>query len=136
MTTLNAKQNAGLPKPPAPPRRGANPWRLSDTARKPEPVRPSVSPDLLAELLKRAPAEEPGAEHEAPQEPGAAPARPGVIGLVIVLIAVSIVARVFFDARGDRDWVRIIGPLVAIAFIAHGIWRMRQRRETKRPKPD
>jgi uncharacterized membrane protein len=136
MATLNDRQNKGLPKPPAPPRRGANPWRLSNTARKPEPVRPTVTPDLLVELMKRAPAEEPGAEREAPQEPGAAPKRPGLIGLVIVLIAVSIVARMFLDSRGDRDWVRIIGPLVAIAFIAHGIWRMRQRRGTKKTKPD
>ena len=86
--------------------------------------------------MKRAPAEEPSAEHQAPQSPGAASSRPGVIGLVILLIAVSIVARMFLDAREDRDWIRIIGPLVAIAFIAHGIWRIRQRRDTKKPKPN
>lgn len=136
MARLEDTKKRGLPPPPAAPRRGANPWKLSDTARKPEPTPRSVSRDLLEELIKQPPAEEPVAEHQAPQGPVATRSRPGFIGLVIVLIAVSIVARMFFDAREDRDWVRIIGPLIAIAFIAHGWWRFRQRREERKTKPN
>jgi hypothetical protein len=135
LARLEDKGNRGLPPPPAATRRGANPWKLSDTARKPVPPPRSVVPDLLEELIQHAPADEPIAEHEAPQEPGATRSRPGVIGLVIVLIAVAIVARVFFDARKDGDWVKFIGPLIAIAFIAHGWWRMRQRREARKTRP-
>ena len=86
--------------------------------------------------MEQAPADEPGAEHEAPREPGAARSRSGLIGLVIFGIIVLIAARVFAGARNDGDWVRFIGPLIAIAFIAHGWWRFRQRREEKKSKQD
>ena len=38
--------------------------------------------------------------------------------------------------RGDRDWVKFIGPLIFIAVVAHGLWRSRQRREENRTSQD
>jgi hypothetical protein len=136
MATLNNKRNIGLPAPPAPPRRGANPWNLSDTARKPEAVQPSLSPQLFAEIMKRAqPAET--VPQAAPQSRLAAKrARPGIVGLVMFLIAATIVLRWFFDERGDGDWAKFIGPLIFIAIVAHGLWRSRQRREENKTSQD
>jgi FtsZ-interacting cell division protein ZipA len=136
MATLVDTGNTGLPDPPAPPRRGANPWRLSDTARKPEAVQPSVSPQLLEELIKRVQPQQ-AATREAPQPgPAAKRARPGLIGLVVLLIAISIVARLFLDERVNGNWVRYIGPLIFIAIVAHGLWRSRQRRGENRASRD
>jgi hypothetical protein len=129
MAILNDQQNRGLPAPPAPPRRGANPWRLSATARRPESVQPSVSPQLLEELMKKAPAGGVAARVSAPPGTAARRSRPGLIGLVMILIAGAIILRLFFDPRGDRDWVKFIGPLIFIAIVAHGLWRSRQQRD-------
>ena len=136
LARLEDTGNRGLPPPPAATRRGANPWRLSDTARKPEAVQPSLSPQLFAEIIKRAQPEETAAQ-EAPQPKSAVKrARPGIVGLVMILIAASIVLRWFFDARGGRDWFKLIGPLIFIAIVAHGLWRSRQRREENKANQD
>lgn len=136
MARLEDNQNHGVPPPPAATRRGANPWRLSETARKPEQRQDSIGPDLLAELMKEAPAKDAHTEVEEPPQAAAARARPGLMSLVIVGFAVMIVMRLFFAARKDGDWVGIIGPLLVIALIAHALWRLRQRREVKKTKPD
>jgi len=128
--------NQGLPPPPAATRRGANPWRLSDTARKPAAAQPSVSPQLLEELVTRAQPEQ-AATRDTPQpRPSAKRPRQGLIGLVMILVAASIILRLFLDARGDRDWVKFIGPLIFIAIVAHGLWRSRQRRDQGRSSQD
>lgn len=134
MTRLDDRQNTGLPPPPAPPKRSANPWRLSDTARKSERRPESVSPDLLAELIKSAHAADAHAEDERPPPAPAARPRPGLMSLVIVGFAVVMVIRIFFSAREGGGWVRYIGPLLVIAFIAHGWWRIRQRSEAKKSR--
>jgi len=156
MARLEDSGNKGLPKSPAPPRRGANPWRLSETARKPEPRPEPIGQQLLKELMQQAPVDEGSAHggvahegfahegfaHEAPVHEEAPPpaassrARPGLMSLVVVGFAVMIVMRLLFAARKDGDWVGIIGPLLVIAFIAHGWWKFRQRREAKKAKPD
>ena len=140
MARLEDSRNQGLPPPPAATRRGANPWKLSDTARKPAPARQpdpaqlTLGPQLLAELLTKTPVED-AAVHEAPPPSHAAKrSGPGLIGLVFVLIAASIVWRMFFDARSDGDWMKFIGPLIVIAFIAHGLWKSRQRRDVTKDK--
>lgn len=77
---------------------------------------------------------EQAATRDAPQlKPAAKNARPGLVGLVMILIAGTIVLRLFFDRRGDGDWVKFIGPLIFIAIVAHGLWRSRQRREEDKP---
>lgn len=141
MARLEDKLKPGLPPPPAPPKRAANPWKFSETARKPEPRPESIRQQLLDELMEHAQAEETHVEVEAPPQAAptqAAPAggRPGLWFLAVAGIAVLIVARIFFEARKGDDWVGMLGPLIAIAFIAHGWWRFRQRREAKKIKPD
>jgi len=126
MTRLEDKQKRGLPPAPAPPRRSANPWKFSETARKQEPRPERSSPTLLEDLLKQAPAEE-----ESPQAPapgGKKGARTGMWLLAIAAVAVVIVLRVLFEAGDSGEWVKAIGPLLVIAFVAHGWWRARQKR--------
>ena len=134
MARLEDSRNRGLPPPPAATRRGANPWKLSDTARQPAPAqssRATLGPQLLAELLTKAPVEDAAVHEAAPPGPSAKRSGPGLIGLVFVLIAASIVWRMFFDERSDGDWMKFIGPLIVIAFIAHGLWRSRRRAQEK-----
>lgn len=136
MTSLQDKRNPGLPPPPAPPRRSANPWRFSETARKAEPRPEPIGQQLLDELMKQAPADEFHTQEEAPPPAPAARGRPGLWFLVVAAVVVLIVVRIFFEARKDSDWMGMIGPLIAIAFIAHGWWRFRQRREARKAKLD
>ena len=133
MARLEDSGHRGLPMSPAPPRRGANPWRLSETARKPEQRQDSISPDLLAELMKKAPADDAHTEVQEPPQAAAARARPGLMPFVVLVMVFVIAMRIFFQTRGGGDWIRFIGPLLVIAFIAHALWRLRQRREAKKP---
>lgn len=136
MARLVDSGNTRLPDPPAPTRRGVNPWRLSGTTRRPEAAQPPVGPQLLEELMKRVQPDQ-AATRETPRpKPAVKSARPGLIGLVMILIAGTIVLRLFFDRRGDGDWVKFIGPLIFIAIVAHGLWRSRQRREDDRTSQD
>ena len=135
MARLEDNQNHGLPPPPAATRRGANPWRLSETARKPEQRQDSIDPDLLAELMKKAPTDDAHTEVQEPPQAAAARARPGLMPFVVVGAVFIIVMRIFFQSRGGGDWVRFIGPLLLIAFIVHGLWRARQPRDTKKTTP-
>ncbi|MDH4260632.1 MAG: hypothetical protein OEW16_10090 [Gammaproteobacteria bacterium] len=139
MARLEDSGNNGLPKPPAPPRRGANPWTLSATARKPGPQSQPMTRELLEELISQAPVHETSANeapaHEEARPPAAASRRrPGFLFLVIAGVLIVIAIRVFFEARAKGDWTKLIGPLVLIAFIAHGWWRARQRREANKSR--
>jgi hypothetical protein len=136
MTSLNDKQDKGLPPPPAPPKRAANPWKFSETARKPGQRQDSIGTDLLAELMKKAPADDAHTEVREPPGAAATRARPGLMPFVVVAVVFVIAMRIFFQARGGGDWIRFIGPLLVIAFIAHALWRLRQRREAKKFKPE
>lgn len=132
MTTLDDNQKPGLPPPPAPPKRAANPWSFSETARKPEQRQDSIGPDLLSELMKKAPAADAHTEVKEAPEADASRARPGLAPFVVVGVAFVIVMRIFFQTRGGGDWIRFIGPLFVIVFIAHALWRLRRRRESKK----
>jgi hypothetical protein len=149
MARLEDNQNHGLPPPPAATRRSANPWKFSETGRKPEPRPEPIGQQLLEEWMQEAPVEEgsahealahEGPAHEAPAHreapPPAAPARarPGLWFMVIAVVVILVALRIFFEARANGDWAKLIGPLVLIAFIAHGWWRARQRREAKKTK--
>lgn len=151
MARLEDSGNKGLPASPAPPRRDANPWRLSVSARKPEQQSQPMTGQLLEELIRQAPVDDgpvhgaPAHEataHEAPVREKAPPlarashARPGLLFLVIAGIVIVVALRIFFEARTRGDWSKLIGPLVLIAFIAHGWWRARQRSEAKKTMPD
>jgi len=140
MARLEDSGNKGLPASPAPPRRDANPWRLSVTARKPEPQSQPMTQQLLEELIRQAPVDD-GPVHEAPAHEKAPPlaavshTRPGLLFLVIAGIVIVVALRIFFEARAKGDWTKLIGPLLVIAFIAHALWRLRQRREANKSKP-
>lgn len=147
MARLENKPARGLPPPLAPTRRSANPWNFSETARRREaPAEPHPSlQDILDDLQAS------GDPHTTPHhaEPEAAPAPPaasafesrppaaakksgsGIWPLLILLIAVGIIIKVVSQAMETGEWRAAIAPIVAILFIAHGWWRMRQRRDQK-----
>jgi hypothetical protein len=141
MARLEDQQNRGLPPPPAATRRSANPWRFSETGRKPEPRPEPIGQQLLEELMRQAPVEERPA-HERPAHveapPPAAPARarPGWWFMVIAGVVILVVLRIFLEARANGDWAKLIGPLAVIVFIAARWSSFRQRREAKKIKPD
>ncbi len=141
MARLEDSGNKGLPRPPAPPRRGANPWRLSASAQKPEPQSQPMTQELLEELISHARVDDAQpraapAQEEPPPPAAASGGRPGFIFLAIAGVLIVIAIRVFFEARAKGDWTKLIGPLVLIAFIAHGWWRARQRREANKSRRD
>jgi len=137
MASLEDGRKPGLPPPPAPTRRGANPWRLSDTARKRQSPPPQDGPSLLEGLMADAhagQAAEPGRAPPAPDDetpPIAAGRRAGfgLLPLILLGMAVVVVLRMLMKARGTGDWIGLIAPLLAILFVAHGWWRLRQRRK-------
>ena len=151
MARLEDTGNTGLPNPPAPPRRGANPWRLSQSAQQVQPrlqTQP-LNPHPLDELLEHAYTEEPRAsgpraqgpraqgpqtQQESPPSSAANRPRSGFAFLPIVIIGAVIIYRFFSDGRAGGSWIGKLWPLIVIAFIAHGWWQARQRREAAKQK--
>jgi hypothetical protein len=141
MASLEDRRKPGLPPPPAPTRRGANPWHFSNTARKRESPLPQDSPDLLESLMTDAHGgkdAEPG--HEPPAPDNDTPPREtrrrsgfGLLPLVVLGMAVVIVLRQLMKARGTGEWAGLIVPLLIILFVAHGWWKLRKRRNELRP---
>ena len=144
MTSPQGQHKPGLPPPPAPTRRDANPWKLSDTARKREPPPAGRVPDLLEILMKDAGPGESSADGQPTPQPDEEPAQPLAIGrregiglwpLIILGIAIMVLLRVLLEARATGNWTGLIAPLLAILFIAHGWWRLRQRRRDASGQP-
>lgn len=121
MTRLEDQRKPGLPPAPAPTRRATNPWKFSNTARKPE-TQPEAQPEARLEV-------EPDAEPEAQARNGGGD-RPniGLWPLVVLAIAILVITRALIGARSTGNWAGLVAPLLAILFIAHGWWRLRQRR--------
>lgn len=146
MAKLENKGQRGLPPPPAPTRRSANPWGFSDTARKREapPPRAEVeSEQLLEELVADKPQPESPprslqplpAEERRPQSLWR-PRRKSVFWpLLVLLLIAGVVIKLFTEARESGEWREIIPAIFAILFIAHAIWRSRRRRDG-RADPD
>jgi len=140
MAKLEDRRKPGLPPPPAPTRRGANPWQFSSTARKREAPPPHVEPGPLERLASELgsgagtetqnepplPADE-APPHEAIQRSGF-----GLLPLIILGMAVVIVLRTLMKARGTGDWTGIFLPLLLIFFVAHGWWKLRRRRSASK----
>lgn len=136
----------GLPPPPAPTRRGANPWKLSaGAAKQPEPA--PRAQDVLKQLLEQAGAPQPRGEEvvfEVPEEPEPQPHRPpepgrrkrgiGVLPLIVFAFAALVVLRQLFEAREHRNWAALIGPVLILLFVLHGLWQMRRRRQDEPPQ--
>jgi hypothetical protein len=142
MAKLEDRGQRGLPPPPAPPRRGANPWKLSDTARKreaPPPREEETASQLLGELLAGQPHEtappEPVPKEQAPaREPASrrmSRRRLGFLPLLVLLLIAGVIAKIALGARETGEWRELIPALFILFFIAHSWWRSRRRREAK-----
>lgn len=139
MARLEDKGARGLPPAPAPVRRGANPWKLSDTARKREEPRPASIRDLLDEIHTQAAETHAGeAAGQAPEpvsysEPSPQPARrsSGPWPLFVLLLAIGFIIKIASTVTRDGDWRMAIGPIIVLLFIAQAWWRMRERRQRK-----
>lgn len=137
MARLEDQRKPGLPRAPAPPRRGVNPWKLSDSARKPPAPPPEHRPTLLETLVTEAEAggetgetrrDERTREKPAPALAERRRQRFGLWPLIVLGMAVALVLRGWTTAKDTGNWVKLIAPLLAILFIAHGWWRLRRRR--------
>lgn len=140
MAKLEDRGQRGLPPPPAPTRRGANPWRLSDTARKREAPPPGgdvAAQQLLEELFsgkRQEPAtpatlQPPPAEGRRPQGMMRSRRKSGFWPLLVLLLIAGVLVKLVLEARESGDWRELIPAIFAILFIAHAIWRSRIRRE-------
>jgi hypothetical protein len=147
MAKLEDRGQRGLPPPPAPTRRSANPWRLSGTARKSEapPPREDVAAEqLLEELFAGKPREEaPPAtlqprptEERRPQSQWRSRRKSGFWPLLVLLLIGGVLVKLFFEARESGDWRELIPAIFAILFIAHAIWRSRRRRDGQEERED
>lgn len=126
----------GLPPPPAPTRRGANPWRLSDSAQQRPPPTPrprEPEPDLLEGLVVDSlPDFDANLERGAAERPALPPSRESrrlrFWPLLVLLVLAGIAITVLLNARRSGEWRDALPALFAILFIAHGLWRARSRR--------
>jgi hypothetical protein len=133
MARLEDRGRRGLPPPPAPTRRGANPWPLSDTAQqRPAPLPRDPDPELLEGLVvDLPPGFEPELEPEAAERPAppisGEPRRLRFWPLLALLVLAGIAITVLLNARRSGEWRDALPALFAILFIAHGLWRARSR---------
>ncbi|MGQ0384369.1 MAG: hypothetical protein ACT4UP_06785 [Gammaproteobacteria bacterium] len=155
---LEDRGQRGLPAPPAPTRRSANPWKFSDTARRraPPPQAAREEEDaarMLEELFGGKPAEDaaakparappasapppvlaPPREHKT-QSPFKSKRRSGFWPLLMLLLIAGIVVKLVSEGRIGGNWRELAPALFIIFFIAHGWWRSRKRRD-ERTKDD
>jgi len=112
----------GLPPPPAPTARDANPWSLGG-GEKPRAAAPSGVP----------PASPPGKPHRprfpARQVEHPKPRRPPVVALMIFAVVALVPLGAALRALAAGAIEDAIGPLIAVGFIAFMAWRaLRSRR--------
>lgn len=159
MARLEDRGQRGLPPPPAPTRRGANPWPFSQTARRQEPPPPRAAREadaerLLEELFGGKPAETAPAKatpaRATPARARPAPAPTPVLAppeqrksrhpirskrrssfwpLLVLLLIAGVLVKLVADAQMSGEWRKLVPALFAFLFIAHGWWRSRQRRD-------
>lgn len=146
MQKLEDRGQRGLPPPPAPTRRGANPWHLSETARKrePSPREEEAASRLLEELL--APTPPPAAGRSEPVAARGQPARPrsfakprrrsGFLPLLILLLIAGVVVRFALEATESGNWRELIPALFILFFIVSSWWRSRRRRDERGEEHD
>lgn len=139
MQKLEDRSPRGLPPPPAPTRRGANPWRLSDTARKhePSPQEEEAASRLLEELL--VPTPPPAAGRSEPVAAPGQPARPrsfarprrraGFLPLLALLLIAGVIFRLALQATESGDWRELIPALFILFFVVSSWLRSRRRRD-------
>ena len=136
MIDTDDRRNPALPPPPAPTRRGANPWHYSETGRRQEPLPPGdelgAADSLVPELRIRAGTamrDAPVTHGEVPQPHRSKPsAGPGLLPLAVLGFVVVVVLRVLMKARGASDWAGLVVPLFIVFAVAHSWWKRRRRR--------
>ncbi|HXV40894.1 MAG TPA: hypothetical protein VD701_08030 [Steroidobacteraceae bacterium] len=140
MAKLEDRGQRGLPPAPAPTRRGANPWRLSDTARKREALPPggdAAAQELLEALFSGKQQEQatpatlqpPPPEERRPQGMMRSRRKSGFWPLLVLLLIAGVLVKLVLEARESGDWRELIPAIFAILFIAHAIWRSRRRQQ-------
>lgn len=97
---------SGLPPPPAPPARDANPWAMSSSAGGPptSPLRRRAQPDPSR----------PVTSHRRPLQ--AAP-------LLVLVFMASMGLRLAFDAWRDQDYAGMFAALAILSMVAYMFWR-------------
>lgn len=134
----------GLPPPPAPTARDANPWKFSDTARVTAPREPTGYERLLAELERSQAGQESDGKPAALPEPAGPgpeprtkrePAFAKIFPLIILLIMFASFAREMIEAGGDdrpRLLFIVAVLLVAVVVTVFLALRMVRRRRPRR----
>jgi hypothetical protein len=120
----DATTTPGLPPPPAPTSRDANPWSIGEVH---APPRTGIPPSA------KAPADAPGRPSRFPTKPPGSirPRRrvaavPLVILGFIAMTAIGLVA----DALESGDLQGAIGPIFAVVFVAFMIFRLLRSRRS------
>jgi hypothetical protein len=124
----DATTTPGLPPPPAPTSRDANPWSIGEG---PAPDRTGIPPSARASA--KASAEVPGRPRRFPTKP------PGSIGprrrvtavplVILGFIAMTAIGLVA-DALESGDLEGAIGPIFAVVFVAFMIFRLLRSRRS------
>ncbi len=146
MGLFDRSDKGGLPPPPAPTRRGANPWKFSDTAEKHESASDDEAPrelkgifDVLDEAIKES--QHGGSESadspapSRPQDPVDKKGRKRSSGSALAWIIFGVFAVMtlieFFD--GGESIFSLV-PLVVMVFVAQRWLREKKRREQQDPE--
>lgn len=123
----DASHSQGLPPPPAPPARDANPWTISageSPRAAPGAGAPSGTPR----------GDGTGAAHRprfpARQVPHPKPRKPPFVPLLIFAVVALVPFAAALRALGAGDVQEAIGPLIAVGFIAFMAWRSLRRRRS------
>ena len=97
---------SGLPPPPAPPARDANPWAMSSSAGGPpaSPLRRRAQPDPSRSVPS----------HRRPLQ--AAP-------LLVLVFMASMGVRLAFDAWRDQEYAGMFAALAILSMVAFMFWR-------------
>lgn len=117
----------GLPPPPAPPARDANPWTVSSDGLSDAGRRPGAPPGAPVDLLSRTTGQK---RLRARPLPNPKPRRPPVVPITILAIMMLAPIVAALRGLGAGSLAELIGPLVVLVFvglIAFRIMRSRQR---------
>jgi hypothetical protein len=114
MKTRNRDANTtpGLPPPPAPTSRDANPWSMAEAR----------APDRKGQPPAAA---KPGRPTRFPTKPPGSvePRRRPVVPLVILAFVAATALGLVADALRSGSFEEAIGPVVTVVFVAFMIWR-------------
>jgi hypothetical protein len=128
MKTRNrdASTTPGLPPPPAPTSRDANPWSIGEVH---APDRTGIPPSPHAQTQTQAPAR-PGRFPTKPPDTIKGRRRGAAVPLVILSFIAMIAIGLVADALESGNLTEAIGPIIAVVFVAFMIVRQLRRRRS------